>query len=64
MTPREEAISDMKYAKSLGMTALNQHYLIWRGATVLHPSADAEYAQAVMEVYDKLDTDECLLKEV
>ncbi|UAV89729.1 hypothetical protein [Pseudomonas phage COT4] len=64
MTPREEAIADMRYAKSLGETALKQHYLIWRGATVPYPSDDAEYAGVVMEVYDKLDTEECLLKEV
>lgn len=62
MTPREEAIADMKYTKSLGMTDLKQHYLFWRGATVPHPSDVAEYASVVMEVYDKLDTDECLLK--
>jgi hypothetical protein len=62
-TPREEAIADMRYAKSLGMTALKQHYLIWRGATVLFPSYDQEYAGFIMEIYDKLDTDDCLLKE-
>lgn len=64
MTPREQAIDDMKYAKSCGATALKQHYMIWRGATLPYPSDDAEYAQAVMEVYDKLDTEECLLKGV
>lgn len=62
MSPREEAIADMRYAKSLGMTALKQHYMIWRGATVPYPSDVAEYASVVMEVYDKLDTDECLLE--
>ena len=63
MTPREEAINDMKYAKSLGLTALKQHYTIWRGATVPYPSDVAEYAQTVMEVYENLETDNCLLKE-
>lgn len=63
MTPREEAIADMAYAKSLGKTALNQHYMIWRGATLPYPSDAAEYAQAVMEIYEKLDTDDCLLGE-
>lgn len=63
MTPREEAIKDMKYAKSLGLTALKQHYTIWRGATVPYPSDVAEYAQTVMEVYENLETDNCLLKE-
>lgn len=62
MTPREEAIGDMKYAKSLGMTALKQHYLIWRGATVVVGTECAEYASVIMEIYDKLDTDECLLE--
>lgn len=64
MSPREEAIADMKYAKSLGMTALKQHYMIWRGATVPYPSDVAEYAGVIMEIYDKLDTEECLLKGV
>lgn len=63
MTPREEAIADMRYAKSLGGTALKQHYMIWRGATVPFPSEAAEYAKAVMEAYEKLDTDECILGE-
>jgi hypothetical protein len=62
MTPREEAIADMKYAKSLGMTALKQHYLIWRGATLVVGTSNAEYSLAVMEIYDKLDTEKCLLK--
>ena len=62
MTPREEAIADMRYAKGLGETALKQHYLIWRGATLPVGSEDAEYAAAVMEIYDKLDTEDCLLK--
>ena len=62
MTPREQAISDMKYAKSLGETALNQHYMHWRGATVPYSSDVAEYAQVVMEIYNKLYTDECLLE--
>lgn len=62
MTPREEAIADMTYAKSLGETALKQHYMIWRGATVPCPSDVAEYADVVMEIYDKLETEECLLK--
>ena len=59
---REEAIADMRYAKSLGETALKQHYLIWRGRTVPYPSDAAEYASTVMEIYEKLETDECLLK--
>lgn len=59
---REEAIADMRYAKSLGQTALKQHYMIWRGATVPFPSDVAEYAATVMEVYEKLGSEVCLLK--
>lgn len=59
---REEAVADCKYAKSLGDTALKQHYIIWRGATVPYPSDIAEYAATVIEIYEKLETDECLLK--
>lgn len=58
---RDEAIADMRYAKSLGETALKQHYMIWRGATVPFPSDVAEYAATVMEVYEKLGSEECLL---
>lgn len=62
MTPQEEAIADMRYARSLGDTALKQHYLIWRGTTVPLDSYDAEYASTVMEIWDKLNTPECLLE--
>lgn len=62
MTPREEALSDMCYAKSLGETALKQHYLIWRGATIPLGSSHVEYASTVMEIWDKLNTPECLLE--
>ncbi len=61
MTEREAAIADMRYAKSLGETALKQHYSIWRGATVPYPSDMAEYACSVIEIYEKLGTAECLL---
>lgn len=63
-TQKDYAIADMRYAKGLGETALKQHYMIWRGATLPYPSDDAEYQAAVMEIYDKLNTEECLLKEV
>lgn len=59
---RSEAIADMTYAKSLGETALKQHYMIWRGATVPYPSDVAEYAACVMEIYENLGTEQCLLK--
>lgn len=58
---RDEAIADMRYAKSLGETALKQHYMIWRGATVPFPSDVADYAATVMEIYEKLGSEECLL---
>lgn len=29
MTPREEAINDCNYAKSLGNIALSEHLFIW-----------------------------------
>ncbi|AMR57376.1 hypothetical protein vB_PsyM_KIL4_0134 [Pseudomonas phage vB_PsyM_KIL4] len=61
-THRDDAIADMRYAKGLGETALKQHYLIWRGATLPLGSEEAEYALAVMEIYEKLDTEDCLLK--
>lgn len=60
MIPREEALADMRYAKSLGV---KQHYLIWRGATIPLGSSDLEYASAVMEIWDKLNTPECLLEK-
>lgn len=63
MTPREEAISDCKYARSLGETALNQHYMIWRGHTVVVDSYNDQYAATVMEIWDKLNTPECLLEK-
>lgn len=63
MTPREQAIDDCKYANSLGETALKQHYLIWRGDTIPLGSSDTEYASAVMEIWDKLNTPECLLEK-
>lgn len=63
MTPREEAISDCKYARSLGETALKQHYMIWRGRTVVVDSYNDQYATTVMEIWDKLNTSECLLEK-
>lgn len=62
-TPEEQAIADCKYARDCGMTALKQHWLNWRGATVVAGSDDSKYARTVMEIWDKLGTEECLLKE-
>lgn len=63
MTPREQAISDMKYAKSLGETALFQHFDLWsRKDWPFNPQpGDDEYFQALQEIMRKRDTNECLL---
>lgn len=69
MTPREEAISDCRYARSLGEIALSQHIDIWTG---VHAQAskvelnreEYSYFVAMNELKRKLDTDECLLTEV
>lgn len=66
-SPQEEALEDMKGALAFDngegtYTAFNHHYMIWRGATVPYPSSDAEYASAVIEIYEKFGTEECLLK--
>lgn len=59
---RDEAIADCKYALSLGMTALNQHFCIWAGYRSLDTSSDHEYRETINEIKAKLETDECLLK--
>ncbi len=64
MTARSDAISDMKYYKSLGEARLKAHYLLWRGATLVVGTYDADYACTIMEIHDKLNTNECLLKEI
>lgn len=64
MTPREEALADMRYAKSLGETALKQHYLIWKNPVKTRDfEGDREYQLAIMEIWDKLNTPECLLEK-
>lgn len=59
---REEAISDCKYAKSLGEVAFQQHMSIWSGFPPGFDSPDYEYWCTLSEIQEKLETDECLLK--
>ena len=62
MTPREEALADMRYAKSLGETALKQHYIIWRNPVKTRDcEEDEEYQLKILEIQTKLNTPECLL---
>jgi hypothetical protein len=70
MNAREDAISDCKYAKSLGKTALMQHFLIWSlgldpniptGFTQEEDDSDREYQLTILEIQSKLNTPECLL---
>lgn len=64
MTPREEALADMRYAKSLGETALKQHYIIWRNPVKTRDcEEDKEYQLAILEINAKLNTPECLLEK-
>lgn len=63
MTPIEEAIAVCKYAKSLGETALKEHFDIW--IEFDDPNAKEDellYIEALIEVKSKLGTDQCLLK--
>lgn len=59
---RDEAISDCKYAKSLGVFALTQHFCIWAGYRSLDNASDHEYREAINEIKEKLGSEECLLK--
>jgi len=60
--PREEAIRDCKYAKSLGDHALSEHIGHWlTGATT--NDSDAEYQKTIQEISVFLDTPVCLLKD-
>ena len=65
---RQQAIDDCRYAKSLGETALHQHFMHWRdfeGYSV--PLTDYEkrdilYYRTISEIASKLNTTECLLE--
>lgn len=62
MNQMEQAIQDLKYARSLGETAFNQHIDIW-SIVGLQDQDDIDYADAIKEIKQKLGTDKCLLKE-
>lgn len=60
---RSQAISDCKYALSLGRTAFNQHINIWCNFTspMVDNDFDKEYLTALIEIKTKEGTEECLL---
>lgn len=60
---RSLAISDCKYALSLGRTAFNQHINIWCNFTspMVDMDFDKEYLTALIEIKSKEGTEECLL---
>lgn len=60
---RKQAISDCKYAKSLGDTALNEFLSSWLedGYEDIH-NKDMDYYLALKEISDKISTPECLLE--
>jgi hypothetical protein len=63
MNPREEAISDCKYAISLGEVALNQHIQIWQDSPpTVNVGEEYEYWCTLAEIKSKLGSEECLLK--
>lgn len=63
MTPREEAISDCKYALSLGQVAYDQHIQHWiDGAPTDCQKYNQEYLLALIDINLKVGTEECLLK--
>ena len=63
MQPREQAIADMKYAQSLGETAVRQHFDIWALKTPpFDPKqGDDVYFATLQEVMNKRNTTDCLL---
>ncbi len=64
---RHQAISDCKYALSLSETALQQHLYYWLHVTTESSiplyEEDQEYMLTLKEIQDKLQTNECLLKQ-
>jgi hypothetical protein len=59
---RQQAISDCLYAKSLGNIALMQHIRIWDNNWATVSEIDKPYADAILEISEKLGTPECLLE--
>lgn len=66
MTPMEEAVATCKYALTLGLTALNEHFDIWLDVefnkSVGLNGDEPEYIIALGEIKSKLGTEQCLLK--
>lgn len=67
MTPLEEAIITCKYASNLGLTALNEHFNLWIDPefNAMHPLSgdEQDYVDALIEIKNKLGTEQCLLKQ-
>lgn len=58
---RDEAIADCKYGHSLGGLPLEFHMAIWIAGTEV-TGEDIEYRNTILEIKNKLGTEECLLK--
>lgn len=66
MTPREEAISDCKYIRSLGIERLHQHFELWQPTyndQFEYMEDNEEYQLKILEIQTKLNTPECLLEK-
>lgn len=64
MTHIEEAIATCKYALSLSLTALHEHFAIWLDDTNPVDNDDERaYCVALAEVRSKFNTDKCYLGE-
>lgn len=59
---RNEAITDCKYALSLGKTALYEHFSFWMPEHNLDSETDIQYRNTLFEIRNKMGTEECLLK--
>lgn len=66
MTPQEEAISDCKYIRSLGIERLHQHLKLWQPTyndQFEYMEDNEEYQLKILEIQTKLNTPECLLEK-
>lgn len=63
MTPKEECLSDCRYALNLSKTALDSHINIWLNSQEDMTEDDAEYVHTLKEIQSKLYTNECLISE-
>jgi hypothetical protein len=67
MNEHDEAVADCKYASLLGEVALNQHLERWSDMgvdpdKVYREEGEYEYHLAIVEIKEKLGTEQCLLK--